>query len=494
MYTDLVMDHFSNPRNVGEIEDADGVGQIGNPVCGDVMRISIDVHDDRIADVKFKTFGCGAAVATSSMVTEMVKGKTLAEAAGDLEQGGRRGSRRPAAQQDALLQPRRRRPPPRHPGLPGEGGPRGGGPADPQVTPKRTRALVALSGGVDSAVAALRLIDEGRTLETATVRLWPGGDRRSCCSPGALQRARQTAEWLGLPHHFVDREAEFEAAVVAPFAAAYLRRDAESLRELQPGAPGGARRPGRRAGPGARRHRPLRAPRVARRRALRGARRRPRQGSVLHAVGRPSGGAGAARVPPGRDDEARDARRRGGGRPARRGRAREPGGSASPSTATGAFSTSAACGPGPAPSSTVGKVLGTHQGHWRYTIGQRRGLGVSSTEPLYVLARRAAENEVVVGRRNELEVHEVTVRDLVDRGLGDGDGLLVQLRYRSPAVPVAALERLAGRMPWCGSGRLSPGRLRGSRRCSTATTWWSAAACWPTPSERRHAACEPEGV
>jgi nitrogen fixation protein NifU and related proteins len=81
MYTDLVMDHFSNPRNVGEIEDADGVGQIGNPVCGDVMRISIKVDKDHIDDVKFKTFGCGAAVATSSMVTEMVKGKTLAEAA-----------------------------------------------------------------------------------------------------------------------------------------------------------------------------------------------------------------------------------------------------------------------------------------------------------------------------------------------------------------------------------------------------------------------------
>ena len=82
MYSDLVMDHFTNPRNVGEIEDADGVGQIGNPVCGDVMRISIAVADgDRIADVKFKTFGCGAAVATSSMVTEMVMGKSLEEAA-----------------------------------------------------------------------------------------------------------------------------------------------------------------------------------------------------------------------------------------------------------------------------------------------------------------------------------------------------------------------------------------------------------------------------
>ena len=81
MYTDLVMDHFTNPRNVGEIEDADGVGQIGNPVCGDVMRISIAVDKDHIADVKFKTFGCGAAVATSSMVTEMVMGKSLEEAA-----------------------------------------------------------------------------------------------------------------------------------------------------------------------------------------------------------------------------------------------------------------------------------------------------------------------------------------------------------------------------------------------------------------------------
>jgi nitrogen fixation NifU-like protein len=81
MYTDLVMDHFSNPRNVGEAADADGVGEIGNPVCGDVTRITIKVADDTIDDVKFKTFGCAAAVATSSMVTEMVMGKTLAEAA-----------------------------------------------------------------------------------------------------------------------------------------------------------------------------------------------------------------------------------------------------------------------------------------------------------------------------------------------------------------------------------------------------------------------------
>ena len=80
MYTDKVMDHFSNPRNVGEIEDANGVGEVGNASCGDIMKIFLKVEDDIIKDVKFKTFGCGAAIATSSMVTEMAIGKTLDEA------------------------------------------------------------------------------------------------------------------------------------------------------------------------------------------------------------------------------------------------------------------------------------------------------------------------------------------------------------------------------------------------------------------------------
>ncbi|MGE5373322.1 MAG: Fe-S cluster assembly scaffold protein NifU [Solirubrobacterales bacterium] len=81
MYSQKVMDHFMNPRNVGEIKNADGIGEVGNPVCGDIMHIEIKVDDQqRIADIKFKTFGCAAAIATSSMVTEMVKGKTLEEA------------------------------------------------------------------------------------------------------------------------------------------------------------------------------------------------------------------------------------------------------------------------------------------------------------------------------------------------------------------------------------------------------------------------------
>lgn len=79
-YSDVVMEHFMNPRNVGEIENADGVGTVGNPACGDIMKMWIKIEDDKIVDAKFKTFGCGAAIASSSMATELIKGKTIDEA------------------------------------------------------------------------------------------------------------------------------------------------------------------------------------------------------------------------------------------------------------------------------------------------------------------------------------------------------------------------------------------------------------------------------
>jgi nitrogen fixation NifU-like protein len=80
MYTEKVIDHFENPRNVGEMSDANGIGEVGNPTCGDITKIFLKIEDDIIKDIKFKTFGCAAAIASSSMLTEMAKGKTINEA------------------------------------------------------------------------------------------------------------------------------------------------------------------------------------------------------------------------------------------------------------------------------------------------------------------------------------------------------------------------------------------------------------------------------
>ena len=298
---------------------------------------------------------------------------------------------------------------------------------------------------MDSAVAALRLIDEGRTLETATVRLWAGGDRRSCCSPGALQRARQTAEWLGLPHRFIDREADFEATVVGPFVAAYLGGEtpnpcvACNPRRLA-ALVGLADEVGlARVASG---HYARLVWRDGEPYVARGADPAKDQSYMLWAV--PPEVLARLEFPLGETTK-RETRA-----------AAEAAGlpvAAEPESQEVCFAVDGyqrfleERGVRPRTGAIVdrpGAVLGAHLGHWRYTIGQRRGLGVSSSEPLFVLARRAAENEVVVGRREELEVREVTVRGLVDRGLGAGDGLLVQLRYRSPATPVAALDRLGG--------------------------------------------------
>ncbi len=302
-----------------------------------------------------------------------------------------------------------------------------------------------MSGGVDSAVAALTLVRRGSIVETATARLWPGSDRRSCCSPGALQRAARTAAFLGLPHRIIDLEADFETTVVEPFASGYLGGetpnpcvDCNPMRlaalvgvadelGLARLATGHYARLVWRGG----------EPYVAR-----AADRDKDQSYMLWAVAPevlvrlefPLGELTKPEVRAAAAEAGLDV-------------ADEPESQEVCFAVDGYQRFLDARGVAPRDGDIVdagGAVLGRHRGHWRYTIGQRRGLGVSSAEPLYVLERRAAANEVVVGGRSGLEVREVTLRHVVDRGLDDGSGLQVQLRYRSAAVAVAALERVAG--------------------------------------------------
>lgn len=277
------------------------------------------------------------------------------------------------------------------------------------------------------------------------MRSWPGDDERSCCSPGALQRARSTAAALGVPYQVLDLEDEFEEYVVEPFVRGYLAgetpnpcvacnpRRLAALVRLADGlglahvATGHYARLVWRDG----------APYVAR--AVDAAKD---QSYMLWAVSPDV----LARLefPLG---ESRKADVRAAAAAADLAVAAQPESQEVCFAVRGYRDFLEGRGVEPRRGAIVdrrGAVLGEHDGHWRFTIGQRRGLALAATTPLYVLARRAATNEVVVGPRAELATDDVALDGVVDRGLGDGSGLAVQLRYRSPEVAVAELRLGAG--------------------------------------------------
>ncbi len=281
-------------------------------------------------------------------------------------------------------------------------------------------------------------------MAAAMVRLWPGVDERSCCSPGALQRARQVAAALGLPFRVLDRERGFDREVVEPFVRGYLAGETPNpcvvcnprrLADLVALADelGLARVA---TGHYARLVWTDGEPYLAR-----AADRAKDQTYMLWAV--PTGVLARLEFPLG--DLTKD-------------QVRAAAVAADLPVATQAESQEVcfaadgyrrfleARGVQPWRGRIVdenGHALGEHEGQWRYTIGQRRGLGVSARDPLFVVERRAASNEIVVGPRSALDVGRVAVSDVVDRELGDGSGLVVQLRYRSAPVAVAGLEWLS---------------------------------------------------
>jgi tRNA-specific 2-thiouridylase len=304
--------------------------------------------------------------------------------------------------------------------------------------------VVGLSGGVDSAVAALLLRDAGHQVRGATLELSDADDPRSCCSPTAVRRAGAVAGILGIPHDVVDARAAFSTVVIERFVASYLSGETPNpCIDCNPW-------------------------RFARLAALADAARASRVASGHYArIVRRRGAAFLARGFDADKDQSYMLWRVGG---ARLGRLDFPLGEltkvevrvlaeraglpvvAVPESQEVCFAPDgyreflAARGAGDADGEIVdaeGSVIGRHRGVWRYTVGQRRGLGIAADGPLYVLAVDAGSGRVTVGRREALAVTAVALNGVVDYDLGEGIELTIQLRYRSAATGVRRLRRLA---------------------------------------------------
>jgi tRNA-uridine 2-sulfurtransferase len=437
-------DHLSNPRGRGALAHAPHSGAAGGSACGDVVRIAVRVEGERVADAGFDASGCGAALAAGSAAVELLKGSPILDAArldaDDVaaELGGLSPAKRHAAElaSDAL-----------HRAL---GAAARAGSPRLQASPRRT--LVAVSGGVDSAVAARLALDAGDEVIAVTLELWadPATDgARSCCSPQAVTGARALAQSMGLPHLTLDLRDRFRSQVVDSFLDGYaegrtpnpcvrcngqVRFDAmlelaDSLGAARLATGHYARVARDVAGP------LLRAAADARKdQSYMLARLDPelldRLWFPLGALTKPAVREIARRtgLPVAQKPESQDLcflaglggraflRRHGG----RRLRHRE-----------GEIVTS------------DGRVVGSHGGQHEFTVGQRRGIGVAGSEPLYVLARDAARNRVVVGTRDELSTRTVILED-TRLHRAEGEVRAVKLRSHSGSLPCRVVRRVEG--------------------------------------------------
>jgi tRNA-specific 2-thiouridylase len=424
-------EHLRRPEGRGHTPAGARSGAAGGAACGDLVRVSVQVDGATVADAGFDASGCGAALAAGSAAVSLARGRTLLDAArigvSDVaaELGGLSPGKLHAAElaADAL-----------HRAL-GEAAR-----FDASVDPEPGRVFVAMSGGVDSAVAALLCARGGSDVAAVTLELWrdPENDaERSCCSASAVRVARALAHRLGLPHLTLDLRDEFRAGVVEPWLAEHaagltpnpcvrcngrVRLDAMldvagrlGAEALATGhyarTEGGLLRAA--ADPAKDQSYMLAAldpASVARMRFPLGDLTKPEVRAIAEQAGLP-----VARKPDSQDL----CFLAGTGRAAflaRHGELRDR------------------------PGDLVdrrGRLLGRHRGHHHFTVGQRRGLGVGGTdEPLYVLATDARANTVTVGPREALAVEEVALRDVeLHRDAAEVDA--VRLRYRSKAVPCA---------------------------------------------------------
>jgi tRNA-specific 2-thiouridylase len=454
--------YLSDESRRGPAAEGAFTGAAGGAACGDLSRISFTVADGRIESVTFDAEGCGATKAATAAVAETIDGEPVLGAAlldidtVDAAIGGLTPAKRHAAQlaTDAL-----------HRALQGvassslslisasqSGGTATSPAADGCHAPQR-RVAVAMSGGVDSAVAALLAREEGAEVVAITVKLWADPETdgtKACCSPEAVLGARALAHQLGTPHFTLDLEADFRRRVVDRFIGGYAEGSTPNPCILCNGEVRLAAMVDLAERLGAERlltghyarivedaEGPLLATAAdsAKDQSYMLAALPPellgRLGFPLTELTKPEVREIAARhgLAVARKAESQDLCFLAG--QGKRGFLRRHGGLRE---RDGAILDSA------------GRTLGRHRGHHDFTVGQRRGIGVSAPEPLYVLATDAAANTVTVGTRAELEQRSVRVRDAVLHR--DGAAVdAVKLRYRSRALPATVAAAQVGRHP-----------------------------------------------
>src|SRR3954454_9562020 len=444
MERELFEHYLRDESRVGPAVDRAFTGAAGGAACGDLSRISFLVDDGRINSVTFDAEGCGATRAATAAVAEMIDGAPALEAAlidintVDESIGGLTPAKRPAAQlaTDAL--------PPALQGVPS---------SSLHLADGSNRVAVAMSGGVDSAVAALLAREEGAEGVGITVKLWSDPETdgaKACCSPEAVLGARALAHQLGIPHFTLDLEEDFRRRVVERFIGGYAGGQTPNPcilcnGEVRLGAMIdlaeriGAERllTGHYARIVEDRDGPLLATAAdqAKDQSYMLAALPPellgRLGFPLTELTKPEVREIAARhnLAVARKAESQDLCFLAG--QGKRGFLRRPG---ALRERDGAILDAA------------GRTLGRHRGHHDFTVGQRRGIGVSAPEALYVLATDAAANTVTVGTRAELEKRSVRVRDAVLHREGSSVDS-VKLRYRSRAPPATVSVAGKGRHP-----------------------------------------------